>query len=60
LEREGAKYASLSGSGSALFGFFETSEAAQQAAARLSKKGISAQATRTLSRGEYWQKLVIS
>jgi 4-diphosphocytidyl-2-C-methyl-D-erythritol kinase len=57
LEREGAKYASLSGSGSALFGFFETPETAQQAAAKLSEKGIPAQATRTLGRQEYWRQM---
>jgi 4-diphosphocytidyl-2-C-methyl-D-erythritol kinase len=60
LEREGAKYASLSGSGSALFGLFETPETAQQAAMKVSEKGIPAQATRTLGRGEYWRNLVIS
>ncbi len=60
LEREGAKYASLSGSGSALYGLFETREAAAQAAAALKAKGIEAQATRTLSRAEYWTNLVIS
>jgi 4-diphosphocytidyl-2-C-methyl-D-erythritol kinase len=58
LEREGARYASLSGSGSALFGFFETPEAAQQAAARVNERGIPAQATRTLPRAEYWRGML--
>ncbi len=55
LEREGAKYASLSGSGSALFGFFETPEAARQAAAKLEQAGVPALGTRTLPRAEYWR-----
>jgi 4-diphosphocytidyl-2-C-methyl-D-erythritol kinase len=58
LEREGAKYASLSGSGSALYGIFETPEAAQQAAGKLSQKGVAAQATGMLGRGEYWRQMV--
>ena len=57
LEREGARHASLSGSGSALFGLFETPEAAQRAAARVKEKGIPAQATRTLSRTDYWKQI---
>jgi 4-diphosphocytidyl-2-C-methyl-D-erythritol kinase len=57
LEREGAKYASLSGSGSALFGVFETPEAALQAAAKLSGKGIPAHATKTLGRQQYWKQM---
>jgi 4-diphosphocytidyl-2-C-methyl-D-erythritol kinase len=59
LEREGAKYASLSGSGSALYGLFSSAEAAAQAAARLNDSGVQAQATTTLTRAEYWRNLVI-
>jgi 4-diphosphocytidyl-2-C-methyl-D-erythritol kinase len=59
LEREGARYSSLSGSGSALYGLFETEEQAQRAAQQISeKKGVNAIATRTLTRAEYWEQLL--
>ena len=57
LEREGAKYASLSGSGSALYGIFETADSAEQAAAALKAKGIAARATTTLGRQQYWKRV---
>ena len=59
LEREGAKYASLSGSGSTVYGLFETTEAADNAAAKLQAKGVPASATRTMSRGDYWRDIWI-
>ena len=55
LKRVGAGYASLSGSGSAIFGLFGTRAVAQQAAAGLRKAGVAAVATTTLTRPQYWQ-----
>jgi len=60
LEREGARYASLSGSGSAVYGLFDSPGAATKAAARLQAGGISAQATRTLTRKDYWKQWSVS
>jgi 4-diphosphocytidyl-2-C-methyl-D-erythritol kinase len=60
LERAGAKYASLSGSGSTLYGLFASKEAARAAVARLRKQGWIAQATVTLPRKQYWAKFLVS
>ncbi len=57
LERAGAKYASLSGSGSTLFGLFDTKDSAARAVVRLKKEGWTAQATSTLTRKQYWRRL---
>jgi 4-diphosphocytidyl-2-C-methyl-D-erythritol kinase len=57
LERAGAKYASLSGSGSALYGLFASKEAARAAVTRLRKQEWAAQATVTVTRREYWKRI---
>jgi 4-diphosphocytidyl-2-C-methyl-D-erythritol kinase len=57
LERAGAEYASLSGSGSILYGFFASKEAARGAAAKLRRQGWAAQATATLTRAQYWRRI---
>ncbi|HWR34922.1 MAG TPA: 4-(cytidine 5'-diphospho)-2-C-methyl-D-erythritol kinase [Clostridia bacterium] len=59
LEREGAKYASLSGSGSTLYGLFENQAAAEQAAERMRAAGLPAQATSTLARENYWAQVFV-
>jgi 4-diphosphocytidyl-2-C-methyl-D-erythritol kinase len=57
LERVGAVYASLSGSGSAIYGLFASREAAVKAAARLREDGTPAVATTTLTRQQYWNQI---
>ncbi len=57
LESAGAKYASLSGSGSTLYGLFASAGAARLAAARLRRQGWIALATATVTRRAYWRKI---
>jgi 4-diphosphocytidyl-2-C-methyl-D-erythritol kinase len=60
LERAGAKYASLSGSGSAIYGLFDSREKASAAAKKLERTGTRAVVTSTLTRRQYWTKLQTS
>jgi len=60
LERAGAKYASLSGSGSAIYGLFDSQQKAAAAAKRLLRQGTRALVTNTLTRPQYWKRLQIS
>ncbi len=57
LEREGARYASLSGSGSTLYGIFASADEARAAVKRISVAGYSAVATQMLTREAYWTAL---
>jgi 4-diphosphocytidyl-2-C-methyl-D-erythritol kinase len=59
LERAGSRYASLSGSGSTLYGLFRSPAEAAKAASRLRKRGLKAVATSTLTRQKYWKSLVV-
>jgi 4-diphosphocytidyl-2-C-methyl-D-erythritol kinase len=54
-----ALYASLSGSGSALFGLYGTREAAAAARARLDAMGVRSITTETMPRERYWRSMVV-
>jgi 4-diphosphocytidyl-2-C-methyl-D-erythritol kinase len=56
---EAALYASLSGSGSALFGLYQTRGDAEAACARLQAAGVQSQLTRTLPRYAYWRGMLL-
>jgi 4-diphosphocytidyl-2-C-methyl-D-erythritol kinase len=58
LERAGSRYASLSGSGSTLYGLFQSRAGAAKAASRLRKQGLKAVATSTLTRQKYWERVL--
>jgi 4-diphosphocytidyl-2-C-methyl-D-erythritol kinase len=51
--------ASLSGSGSALFGLYATREDAEAAQRRLNAAGVRSELTRTLPRSKYWAEMLL-
>jgi 4-diphosphocytidyl-2-C-methyl-D-erythritol kinase len=55
---EAALYASLSGSGSALYGLYLTREQAEAACRRLSAMDVRSELTRTLPRAGYWRQML--
>jgi 4-diphosphocytidyl-2-C-methyl-D-erythritol kinase len=59
LVRSGAKYASLSGSGSTLYGLYGSRTAAQVAAEKLRRQGWAAGSTVTLPRRGYWGRVFV-
>jgi 4-diphosphocytidyl-2-C-methyl-D-erythritol kinase len=56
---EAALHASLSGSGSALYGLYRTRGDAEAARDRLLAAGVSSQLTRTLPRQRYWSEMLL-
>jgi 4-diphosphocytidyl-2-C-methyl-D-erythritol kinase len=56
---DSARYASLSGSGSTVYGFFDSKDVAEEAATRISAMGHAAHVTKTLTRKEYWNQLFV-
>ncbi|QMV20299.1 hypothetical protein GOB94_08050 [Granulicella sp. 5B5] len=56
---DGCVYAALSGSGSALFGLYETRAAAEAAQQRVQANGTRAILTETLPRREYWRTMFV-
>jgi len=55
LEQSGARYASLSGSGAAVYGLFDSRAGARRAAKKLIERGTRAVVTSTLTRQQYWK-----
>jgi len=56
---EAALHASLSGSGSALFGLYRTRGDAEAARERLRPMGVASLLTRTLQRAKYWREMLL-
>jgi 4-diphosphocytidyl-2-C-methyl-D-erythritol kinase len=56
---EAALHASLSGSGSALYGLYVNRSNAEAAQKRLSEARVESQLTRTLPRSDYWGKMLL-
>lgn len=57
LQKHGAQYASLSGSGSSLYGLCPSREQAERVAEALRREGMNAEVTTTVGRAEYWAGL---
>jgi 4-diphosphocytidyl-2-C-methyl-D-erythritol kinase len=55
---EAALHASLSGSGSALYGLYQTCGDAENAKDRLQRAGVRSELTRTLPRAAYWREML--
>jgi 4-diphosphocytidyl-2-C-methyl-D-erythritol kinase len=58
LQNTGAEFVSLSGSGSAVYGLFQSRAQAERAARKLERDGTRAVVTSTLTRRQYWKKLL--
>jgi 4-diphosphocytidyl-2-C-methyl-D-erythritol kinase len=56
---EAALHASLSGSGSALYGLYRTRGDAEAAKERLRAAGVKSELTRTLPRQDYWSQMLV-
>jgi 4-diphosphocytidyl-2-C-methyl-D-erythritol kinase len=54
-----AIHASLSGSGSALYGLYRSREDAESAQLRLNQAGVRNELTRTISRSAYWRGMIV-
>jgi 4-diphosphocytidyl-2-C-methyl-D-erythritol kinase len=57
---DAAIHAGLSGSGSALFGLYRSSAAAQAALVRLEQCGVTGLVTSTLPRSDYWRTMMVA
>ena len=56
---EAALHASLSGSGSALYGLYRGQRDAEAARQRLQAAGVQSLVTRTLPRPQYWRQMLL-